>query len=328
MCAVTAAVGLGASGCGSREDEGTAAVPRAPEGLVRAANFHGVDRTAVVAELAIGNLTKEEYFGIGGVSEFENLEGEGPPRMLIQINANGLVEGNEVDFNSYATVFPDEAMIVYGPSFGESQYDVEPGAFRDLKSKFEDAIDGKGSGSPLACLEAAKRLDLSRLVPRFVREEGPDKDRYGERVTWIGGKIDVDGFLDSWIALAEDPGCASQLRALGSPSVPELEAAKKALRGRVEDPKVLLAIDENGVPRILTATALVKTTKGEEFSLKAELRLYEKSQFKLRLQEGGESFDSFLRPFGGSEGEVREAGAGEIVTGFLRALAQAVTGNQ
>lgn len=327
LCAVAAGAALASSGCGQGGEEPASAMPKSLRGKVEVANFEGVNRTAAVVNLSINNLTEEEFFAMGGVQQFENLEGDGPPRMQIQINSNGSLDGREVDFNGYVTIVPDEAMVVYGPSFVEKQYDIREAEFQQLESKFEEALDAKGGGGPLACFEAAGALDLGRLVTQLVNE-GPGKDRYGKHAIWISGKIDVAGVLDGWIALAENPACAAQLRAVGSPPISELEAARKTLVGRVEEPKVLVGLGKNGLLRSLSASATVTNAEKEEISLAFEFRLFEESPFDIALAEGGGSFDALLRLYGTDSESALAAGAEEITNAFLKAFAQELTGRR
>ena len=321
-----AVAGMGLVGCGDGDGEDSVRVPQSPREFVETANWDGVHSGALVAIFSLNVPSKGEFFSLILANHFVGLGKEEAPQMLLESTSNGRLAGREVDFNGFMSVRPQDALIVYGKAFHEQQYDIDRRTFRELRAKFEEAQEGNGSGKLTACLDAAGDAEVAGLIHHF-RIKGHNQDRYGVPVTWFSGDIDVPHLFDLGALLNEDPACGAQLKAVGSPSVSQLEAAKSTLRGRVKGAKVLLALDKKGVLRSFTATATVMNPPDENIALKLELRLSGNDEVGLLGSRNGRPLDALLGQFGIDSETVRNAGSDEAVIGFLKAFSRGLTGS-
>ena len=324
LVTVLVAVAIWTAGCGSG-DEAAVTRPHTPSGILETADLDGIHKGTLIVVLLISNLTKQEAFGITSTNRFKNLGGEGLPRLQLGATSNGRLDGRTVDFNGILAVRNGRAAVTYGPAYKERLYEFDSGTFDQLLGKFEAAQSEDGIGDLAACFRAAQGLRPARLVKNLT-SEGRGRDRYGIPVTELSASIDVGGVIDSWIHLYEEPDCGAQLKAVGSPSVPQLEAAGESLRKRVKTAEVLLAVDQRGVLRSLTAIVEFRNSRDEEIAIRLECRLSEDSEVGILGAQNGESLYALLRRFGLDPQTALEAGGGESVIGFLEAFSRGLTG--
>lgn len=263
---------------------------------------------------------------MGLVAEFEGFGEEALPQFHLVLRSQGLLDGRSVDFNGSLMLLPSEAEFIYGRSYHEQSYKPDKATFEKLKSKFEEAQEEGGEGDLTACLQAAEGFELARLVHDF-KDEGRRKDPDGTPVFLVGGEIDIPAFVNLLVHLARDPACGAQMRALGLPPAVELEVAMAELKRRIEEAKVTLALDENGVLHDLVVHAAWKNRLGKSLELELEFLLREVNKpIEVSLSPGGRPLDALLRKFGSNQAAALRAGGPEAVIGFLKGTAGGVTG--
>jgi hypothetical protein len=325
VLAIAAAASLVACG-GSAEDTTTVITPDNPQGIAEEATLDGVHSGHVDGLLNIGNGGGEDTIRMGFFANFEGLGEEGSPQFEVLLKSQGILGGRSVDFNGSLTVLPSEAQFVYGPSYREHFYKFDKATLEELRSKFEEAQEEGGEGDLTACLQAAKGFELARLARNF-KSQGQRKNPDGTPVFLVSGEIDVPGFVNLIVRLAQEPACGAQMRALGIPSAPELEAFMAGLEGRVTKAKVTLAVDKDGFLHDLAVHAGWKNLQGKSLELDFAFLLREINEpTHFSPMPSGRPLDALLRKFGSSQAAALQAGSTEVVIGLLKGIAGGMTG--
>ena len=325
LCALVIVTALSLAACGD-SGEDTVVTPGNPKGLAEEATLDGIHSGHVESLLAIGNRSRGETIHMRLIADFKGFGEESLPQFHVSLSSQGLLGGRTVDFNGSLILLPSEALFIYGRAYRERAYQADDATFKALRSKFEETQEEGGEGDVTACLQAAKGVELARLVRNF-KGEGRRKDPDGALVFLVSGEIDVPRLIDVLVSLARDPACGTQMRALGLPSAPELEAVRAGLEGRVKEAEVTLAVGKDGFLHDLAVHAAWENLQGKDFGLEFEYLLREVNKPTEVLTSSGERpLNALLRKFGSSQAEALQAGGAEAVVGFLKGIAGGMTG--
>lgn len=325
LCTLVVVTALSLAACGD-SGEDTVVTPDNPKGLAEEAGLDGIHSGHVESLLAIGNRSRGETIHMRLIADFKGLGEESLPQFHVSLSSQGLLGGRTVDFNGSLILLPSEALFIYGRAYRERPYQPDNVTFKELRSKFEEAQEEGGEGDVTACRQAAEGVELSRLVRSF-KSEGRRKDPDGTPVFLVSGDIDVPRLIDLLVHLAQDPACGAQMRALGLPSAPELEAARARLEGRVKEAQATLAVDKDGVLHDLAVHVEWKNLQGESLEIEFEYLLREANKpTEVFISPGGKPLDVLLHKFGSSQAAAIQAGGPEAVVGFLKGIAGGMTG--
>jgi len=327
LCGCMAAVAMGLVACGGGSSSGEITVnPEKPQELAEEATLDGVHGGQTEVVFLLINKSKEEKLAIRPRGYFKRLGEGGLPQFQVAVSSVGRFDGHNVGFNGTLTLMPAQMGFVYGPAYHEQPYKSDKATFEALRSKFEEAQKEGGEGDAMACIQAAKGVELPQLIHN-VKREGEREYSDGTRVFLVGGDLDVDRLIDVLVQMAEDPACGAQMSALGLPSAPELKAAKTILKGQIEEARATFSVDKHGVLRDLGFKLDWKNPHGESMELSLEFRLRViNTNPEIYFYPEGKSLNALLGNFGTSTETALRAGGTEDVIGFLKGLAGGLIG--
>ncbi|HET9677595.1 MAG TPA: hypothetical protein VFP21_08845 [Solirubrobacterales bacterium] len=318
---------LGIVACGGGGGDETPTLPEDPKGMTEAAGFYGIHNGELEILVKINRIKQ-------GHSEKVEMRMVGPfvkgaeghlPEVSMGIESHGLVEGQEVDFNTAATFLGNQMGFTYGPTEKEQTYRLEKGTFEKLKSNLEEAQQEGGEGDVGSCLEAAGDFSLSKVLRR-ASFEGTTETLDGTKVKVVGADLDLPAAIEQLAELSHDPACGAQLEAVGVPPAPQLEKLGKQLQGSVVNPRVTLSLDKHATVRGLEALAKVELPR-EELEVELIGRLDSVNEVdEMPMPESSAPFASLLKKFGVDVQTLEEADGDEVFLSFLKVAALGVIG--
>lgn len=300
-----------------------------PTGLAEEAGFRGVRSGELEVALEIDRYKPHQH------PEEVNLRIIGPfleageghlPQLDIGFESHGPFEGREIDFNSSLSLLSDQAVLSYGPTEKEETYGPDRATFDQLKSEVEEAQGEGGEGDASACLGAAGEFNAAQLLRHPVLK-GKTKALDGTPIRLVGAEVDLEKAIDQVIELSGDPACGAQLKAMGVPSVADLEQLERQIKGRITTNEITLGVDAKGVLRFLEARVKVDLELGEELEVELAVRLEGVNRLiELGRPSPSAPFEGLLGQFGGDLQTLKTAGGEEILPTFLGAVAHGLFG--
>jgi hypothetical protein len=303
------------SGCG---DDGTETTTTADSFQVQVeeTDWEGVKSGELELALEIDDHVNEEEINMRALGIFLGADGEGAPLFDFAVEANGPLNGEEIEFSSGLLVDSDRAVLNYQ---GQT-YEPDEASFEELKSSFEDSWEDGSEADVTACRQAAEGLNLGQLVNN-VTNEGKSETLDGVPVMRLSANLDIPATIDALIQMTEDPACGAQLEAVGSWSVGELEAQKKQLESAISERRVEFDIDKHGVLRRLAVDLMKVGPKGpkqEKIEIDLDLRLARVNEItELPVPSKAKTMEALAKKLGLNPLAVLEAGEGEGLIGLL-----------
>ncbi|HWN73193.1 MAG TPA: hypothetical protein VNN15_05240 [Solirubrobacterales bacterium] len=322
---------LGAAACGGGGG-GTTTLPEDPKGAAEVAGFHDFHSGNLEIILKVnrnmsGHPEKVEMRMTG---PFTKADDGGLPEVSMGIESHGLLDGQEIDYNTAVTLLRNQLGFTYGPTEAEKTYRVDKEAFEKLKSDLEDAQGEGGEGDAGSCLEAAGDFHLSQILQR-ASFEGTSETLDGTKLTVVGADLDLPAAIEQLIELSSDPACGAQLEAIGVPPVPpvpQLEKLGKQLQDSVAESRVTLGLDKQARVRSLKAVAKVELPHEDELEVELSARLDNANEaIEMPIPEGMTPFASLLKKFGVDTQTLEEADGDEVFLSFLEVTALGVFGH-
>ncbi len=257
---------LSACGGGSSEDS--------PEKVIEQATFEGVESGELDVSLNVKSEGKEGgEMKVALSGPFQSTGAKSLPEMAMTATADGVANGEKIDFEGGLTVLGDRAYIGYNGN----QYEVDPTTFGFVKSQYErDEQEGakeSGGAEATACQKAATSLDLSEFVDNLENEGGEEVD--GVKTTKLSGDLNPQKAVDAAIKLAEMPACSSALKAAGPLPLAQLvkheseftEAIKKA------HAEIYVGEDDHIVRKVVAEFTVEPKGSGEKTETSLEVTL-------------------------------------------------------
>ncbi|HWN73730.1 MAG TPA: hypothetical protein VNN15_07990 [Solirubrobacterales bacterium] len=179
--------------------------------------------------------------------------GEGNlPRVDGSAEATGQVGGEKVDFYTALITGSHRAAVTYE----KDVYEMGPKTFDVIGSSFERALDDGTAADPYACLEAATRIDLSRIAGKATERDSSAAADDKTKVVHVTTELKPATLSAALRELTEDPGCGAQLKAAG-PLQGQLEAITTEFENNMEEGSVETFVSKDGLLRELRAKAVV-----------------------------------------------------------------------
>jgi hypothetical protein len=240
------------------------------------------------------------------------------PQLELSAEANGSVDGEDLDFEGGLTLLTDRAFVDYE---GDA-YEVDPTTFGFLKSALEQAEQSENeSGDITACQEAAEGIRFSQFADQLTNEGSADVD--GTSTTKISGDLSVSGGIDALVELTEDPACSSQLEAAGPLPLDELEEAKGELSKAVKQAHVDLYVGDDDIVRRVDAELTIAPPGAEDEKVELEVELTlsgvnEEQSFE--APSDAKPLEGLFKQLDVNPLELLEAGSEEGIGGLLEGL--------
>lgn len=326
LLAVLAALAGTLVACGGgSEGEDTAAAAPGLEGVAEQANLEGIESAEFELALEIDDHVAEEEINMRILGPYMTNEEEEMPQLDFAVEANGALNGEQIEFLSGLALLADRAVLHYQ---GQT-YEPDPAEFEQLKSSFEESYGEGGEGDATACWQAAEGIQLNQLVDN-LSNEGKAETLDGVAVTRLSGDLDVPQTFDALIELTEDPACGAQLQAMGSWSVQELEAIERELKGRLSEKRVEIDLDKQDRLRRLALDLMVVGGKGgkkEKVEVDLDLRLGRVNEItELPNPSPAKPMSALAKRLGFNPLAALEAGEGEGLGGLLEGIRDGLTG--
>ena len=260
--AALAAILAACGGGGGSSDED-------PQSVIDNATLSGVESGTIDLQLGIKSTGDEAGDLKASLSGPFQVGSKGQlPQLGLDVDANGNVGGEAVDFEGGLTLLSDRAFVNYKGT----EYEVDPTTFGFVKSAFEQAQQQGGgeSGATTGCQEAATDLEVSQFVDNLKNEGSADVD--GTDTTKVSGELNVDGAIDAIIELTKNPACSSQLEAAGPLPLGELEEAKGEITSAVKKAHADVYVGDDNIVRKLAAELTVEP-KGSDEKVEVEFEV-------------------------------------------------------
>jgi hypothetical protein len=308
------AAGLVACGGGSEAPEGERQSENPKlQGLVEKTNFNGVKSAEFEVRLEIADQVKGEVTRMRANGIFLGA-GQGKlPLFDIGLLAHGPFDGRELEFVIGLALLPKQLVAYYE----DEMYELGPEQLRSLKASFQKVQKAGGEGDVNACSEALDGLKISRVVDGLANEAP---------VVRVSGNLDVSAAIDVLIELLEDPGCGSQLAAIGVPSARALEGERGRITEAVEEARVELALGKGGVLRNLVVELTARPEEADggegELDIRFEFILWRLNEIaRLPSLQTSKPLAALFRRLGVNPLEELKAGRSEGIPDLLEALA-------
>ena len=288
--------------------------------------FAGAESGELEATLAINDRSGEdEGIRMRLIGTFLGDDEGSLPLVDMGAEAQGVLNGEEVDYSGALLVDSERAVVTHG---GET-YETDDDAFELLESSFEEALGSGGMGDLTACQRAMEGIDLGRLADN-VRAEGRSTTLDGTPVSRVSADLDVVAAIDALVELTEDPGCGPQLEALAPVPLGELRQARSSFERGVKGARVVLAVDKDGILRELTANVILKPKSGEGVvEAEAVFRLNRVNEITELLPCTGERpLAALFEKLGFDPLKALEAGGGEALTRLLEGIDRGSLGTE
>jgi hypothetical protein len=307
--------------CGGSSDSSS----EDPQKVIEEASLEGVKSGELNLSMHVkseGEEGGEVEVNVSGPFE-AGAEGE-LPQLEMAAEAEGTVQGEEINFDGKLTLLTDRAFV----EFEGTPYEVDPTSFGFLKSAFEQAQQQGGSEADVtACQKAAEGIKFSQFADNLKNEGSEDVG--GTSTTKVSGDLNVTGAIDAVIKLTEDPACSSQLEAAGPLPLGELEAAKGKITKAVKKSHVEINVGDDNIVRkfAIELTIEPQEAKGESVELELELELSGvNEQQSFSKPANAKPLEALFKKLGVNPLELLEAGGSGGLGGLLEGLTGGATG--
>jgi hypothetical protein len=188
---------------------------------------------------------RKEQIAMRLIGSFLEAGGPGLPQVDFAAEAKGRIDGEAVDVDTALIATHDRAVLTYdGKTF-----ETDPQMFEAMQASFGQAIGSGSAADVAACLEAAGRVEPSRIVRsagRPIRAPLPD----GTSVTVTNADLKGPGLSAALGRVISNPGCRAQLQAAS------LGAVLEGIESRLADGATVatgkLELDRKGLLRELS----------------------------------------------------------------------------
>lgn len=304
------------SACGGDDGGETTTTASDFHEQVEASDWEGVESGELELALEIDDHVNEEEINMRALGIFLGADGEGVPQFDFAVEANGPLNGEEIELGTGLLVDTDRAVLHYEGW----TYEPDDATFEELKSSFEDSWEDGSEADVAACRQAAEGLNLGQLVNK-VSNEGKSETLDGVPVIRLSANLDIPRTIDALIQMTEDPACGAQLKLLGAWSVEELEALKPQLESSISERRVEFDIDKHGLLRRLAVDLMKVGPKGpkqEKIEIDLDLRLARVNEIdELPVPSKAKPMEALVKKLGLNPLAVIEAGEAEGLGGLL-----------
>lgn len=321
LLATVAALMAVFAACGGGDDEGSGGSGgEDPQELVDNAGLEGVKSGELDVSMHVtskGEDAGELDVNLSGPFE-QGAKGE-LPQLEMTMEASGSGSAGELDFAGGITLLTDRGFI----DFEGTNYEVDPTTFGFVKAALEQSQQQSGKEDITACQEAAEGIEFSQFGENLQSEGGADVG--GTETTRVSGDLNVSGFIDAMLKLAESPACASQLEAAGTlPEESEVEEARSEVEDAIKESHVELYVGEDEIIRkaIVEMTIAPQKADGEvEMEMEATLTGVNEEQ-SFSAPSGAKPIQGLFNQLGVNPLELLEAGGGEGLGALLEGLTE------
>jgi predicted small secreted protein len=246
---------------------------------------------------------------------FTGAKGKRMPEVDLGAEARGEVDGDPVDADTALIATHDRAVLTYN---GDT-FETDRRTFDFLESSFESALGSGGAGDAAACLEAAGRLGLSRIVGRTKRPiHTTSLD--GTPITSTTADLEPSGLAEALRSLVQDQGCGAQLRAAGSLDR-VLEGVARDIQHGAREVEGKLSVDRKGILREMSIHLKLGAHGKDEGEAEFAMRLMQVNEIdELPPCHGERTLAALIRELGFNPLEPIEAGTGEGLLGLLEGI--------
>jgi hypothetical protein len=322
-----AAASLCLSACGGGGEAETIEAGTPPAEMLEAASLDGLRSGAFEGAFEILNSDGENSLIVHLASGFNHGSRKAPGPFFISIGSSGEKDGHRFEFNGRLFYVPPTALFLYGPAFKELDYVVGKPELKKFESKLDAAREEGGAADISACAGAAEGASLESLI-RAPKYEGSTKGPVeGTRLFEVSGEVNVPALTDLLVQMAEDPACGAQMKAIGLPSPTELKTLGRELDQHAQGNRVVVGVDEHGLPLSLEATLDSASSQTGKAELKLLYSLREVNE-EVDVPTGapGKPLAVLLRKFGVEPKAALEASGEELFLGLLEGFGGGATG--
>jgi hypothetical protein len=297
-----------------------------PQKIVESATLKGIESGELDLSVQVASQGKKSgNLEIKASGPFRQGAKGQPPQFALEASAHGKADGKPVDFEGGLTLLSDRAFVNYKGT----EYEVDPTTFGFVKSAIEqtESLGGQeGAAGATACQKAAEAIDVSQFVDHLSNEGSAEVE--GASTTEVSGELNPAGAADAVVKLAEDPACASQLRAAGALPLGELQKAKSEVAESIKRAPVQLYVGDDDIIRKVSAELAIEPKgKGETVELDLDLSLGKvNEEVTIPTPSGAKPLELLFRKLGVNPLELLQGGTSGGIGGLLEGLGGAVTG--
>jgi hypothetical protein len=312
----------GGGGGGSSDD---------PQQVIENATFEGVESGTV--DLTMNIKSEGEHGGnmkVDLTGPFQSTGKESLPELALELKANGVANGENVDFEGGLTVLGDRAYV----GFDGTNYEVDPTTFGFVKSSIEkgeqEGEKESAGGEVTACQKAATSMNLEEFVDSLENEGGDEVE--GVKTIKLSGDLDPKGAVDAIIRLLETPACSSELEQAGQFPLDEIKNEAGEITGAIKKAHadIYVGEDDHIVRKVAADLTVEPKGSGEKVQVEFDFTLGQvNEQQTIKPPANAEPLEKLFGQLGINPLELlgmMEGGGTDNLGGLLEGITGAVGG--